>query len=92
MSEYIEIVTEVGDTADTLFVYTNLSLTENRAETYASQEAMAEGSPLAQALSAVEGIDYLQLEESDILVQRHPDVEWHAIVEDISAVLKDFFL
>lgn len=92
MSEYIEILTEEGDNNDTLYIFTNLRLTEGQVEEYDSQQAMELGSPVAQALSAVDGLRLIRLEEGDIYLQRDLDADWHAIVEDITAVLKDFFL
>lgn len=92
MSEYIEISMEDGDDNDSLYILTNLQLTEGAVEEYNSQEAMELGSPVAQALSAVYGLRFIRLDQEDIYVQREPDADWHAIVEDITAVLKDFFL
>jgi hypothetical protein len=92
MSEYIEIETEVSDDDSTLTVYTNLRLNDGEAEKYYSSEELEEGSPVAQALAVIEGIAYLQIEGSDLTVQREPDTPWHIIISDISAALKDFFL
>ncbi|MFN2134668.1 MAG: NifU N-terminal domain-containing protein [Candidatus Promineifilaceae bacterium] len=92
MSEYIEINTEESDDDETLFVYTNLQLTDGTAETYATRSDLAVGSPLAQALWAVEGLRYLQMENGEMVVRREQEAEWHALVDDITAVLKDFFL
>ena len=92
MSEYIEIIPEEGDDADSLYLFTNLRLTEGQIEEYESPEAMELGSPVAQALSAVDGLRFIRLDNGDIFVRRQPYADWYAIVEDISAVLKDFFL
>lgn len=92
MSEYIEFSTEEGDDSDSLYILTNLPLTDGRIEEYDSQEAMELGSPVAQALSAVAGLHFIRLDHGDIYVRREPDLDWYAIVEDIMAVLKDFFL
>lgn len=92
MSEYIEITTEDGDDANSLFIFTNLRLTEGKVEEYDSPQAMELGSPVAQALSAVGGLHFIRLQEGDIYVRRDLDADWHGIVEDITAVLKDFFL
>ena len=92
MSEYIEIETELNDDNSVLNVYTNLQLNEGEAEQYHSSEELEEGSPVAQALSALEGITHLKIQGSDLTVQRHPDAAWHVIISDISAALKDFFL
>jgi hypothetical protein len=92
MSEYIEIETELSDDEYTLAVYTNLRLNEGEAEQYHSREELEEGTPVAQALAVIEGIRYLQIEGSNMIVRRDPDAPWHLIISDISAALKDFFL
>jgi hypothetical protein len=40
----------------------------------------------------VSGIVALRIDDSDLIVRRRPDVPWHAIVADVSAALKEFFL
>jgi hypothetical protein len=92
MSEYIEISTEEGDDAGSLYIFTNLRLTDGAVEEYDSIDEMELGSPLSQALSVVSGLGYIRLENDELFVQCQPDADWHAIIEDISAVLKDFFL
>jgi hypothetical protein len=92
MSEYIEIETESSDDGRTMYFHTNLRLAVEGPETYASAEAMAEGSPLAQMLAVVEGITRLEITDSDMVVTRAREAPWHSIVADISAVLKEFFL
>jgi hypothetical protein len=92
MSEYIEIETELSDDDSTLTVYTNLRLNEGEMEQYHSREALEEGTPVAQALAVIEGIRFLQIEGSDMIVRRDPHFPWHLIISDISAALKDFFL
>ena len=92
MSEYIEITTEEGDAINSLYIFTNLRLTEDAVEEYDSQQAMELGSPVAQALSTVDGLRFIRLDDGDIIVHREPAADWYGIVEDITAVLKDFFL
>lgn len=92
MSEYIEIETELGDNSNTLNVYTNLRLNEGEIEQYHSTQALEEGSPVAQTLSIIEGISFLQIQGGELIVRRKPDAAWHVIISDISAALKDFFL
>ncbi|MEM7330464.1 MAG: NifU N-terminal domain-containing protein [Chloroflexota bacterium] len=92
MSEYIEIETEPSDDQEVMYFYTNLRLTDQAEEVYESVEAMEEGSAVANALAVVEGIETLKIEPSDLTVSKHPDAEWHAIVLDVTAVIKDFFL
>ena len=92
MSEYIEIETELSDDGEEMYISTNLTLAEDEAEVYESAAAMEEGSPVAQALAMIEGIVQLRLEGGDMVITRDPDAPWHAMVADISAALKDFFL
>ena len=92
MSEYIEIETEANDDGKRIIVYTNLRLAEGYVEDYNSRESLEEGSPVAQALAMIDGIAHLRIEDSDLIITREPDVEWHIIVEELSAALKDFFL
>jgi len=92
MSEYFEFETETSEDDTQISVYTNLTLAEQVAEEYDSLAAMEEGSPVAQALSVIEGIQALRIEDQDLHITREPDAEWHSIVADVTAVLKDFFL
>ncbi len=92
MSEYIEIEAEANDDGKRIFVYTNLRLAEGNVEIYSSRQSLEEGSPVAQSLALIDGIARLRIEDSDLIITREPDVEWHIIVEDVSAALKDFFL
>ena len=92
MSEYIEIETEASDDGKRIIVYTNLRLAEGDIEDYNSRESLEEGSPVAQSLALIDGIARLRIEDSDLIITREPGVEWHTIVKNVSAALKDFFL
>jgi hypothetical protein len=92
MSEYMEIETELSDDGSQMFFYTNLKLAEGEAELYESAKEMEEGSAVAQALAVVGGIEMLFIDGRDLTISRDPDVDWHVIVADVSAALKDFFL
>jgi len=92
MSEYIEIQTEILETTDTIRFRTNLPLTTEGQEMYQSVEAMEEGSPVAQLLSGVDGIVTCQLDGGEIVIRRDPGTEWHNLVADVAAALKEFFL
>ena len=61
-------------------------------EVYPDPEDGDTGTPLAQALYAVPGLFSLTIEGKDLIIGRDPGVEWHDLVEDISDVLRDFFL
>ena len=92
MSEYIEIETEPSDDEEVMYFFTNLRLTDQAEESYGSVGEMEEGSAVANALAVVEGIETLKIEGGDLIVSKDADAEWHAIVLDITAVIKDFFL
>jgi len=92
MSEYIEIEAELDDDGVILFE-TNLSLTaEGREEVYDSAAALEEGSPVAQALSLVPGIAALTMRGGHLTLTPGPDADYHALVADVTAALKEFFL
>lgn len=91
MSEYIEIDAEIGDDGR-LYFSTNLPLSEGEPETYDSVAGMEEGSPVAQALSVVAGIQLLHISHNDLVIEADPTVGAHVIVAEVTAVLKDFFL
>ncbi len=91
MSEYIEIETELSDDGEELYVYTNLSLSEGE-ERYASIAEMEDGSPIAQALTGCDGIAALEIDGREMTIWRTEEAAWHAIVGDLSDMLKDFFL
>lgn len=92
MSEYIEIDAEWGDEGTILFA-TNLKLTAaDQPEVYASVNEMEEGSPVAQALAAVEGIDSLWMDGDRLTVTSRPDADWHAVIADVKAALREFYL
>jgi hypothetical protein len=94
MSEYIEIETEMSDDGAKMRFCTNLKLTDatEGEEQYLSAAEMEEGSPVAQALAVVEGMAAVHIDGRDLLITREPDADWHVIVADVTAVLKDFFL
>jgi hypothetical protein len=92
MSEYIEIDAEWGEEGKILFT-TNLKLTAaGQPEFYVSMDEMEEGSPVAQALAAVEGIDTLWMDGGMLTVTSLTDADWHAIIADVKAALREFFL
>lgn len=92
MSEYIEIEIEELDNPRLLQIHTNLQLSEDAIEIYNSPAGMEEGSPVAQILAYIEGIEQLQLANQTMTITRHPDTPWHIIVAEVSAIIKEFFL
>jgi hypothetical protein len=92
MSEYMEIETEIDDDDLTMHISTNLKLADGKPEKYNSLEALEEGSPVAQALAMIDGIDHLTIDGKNMILVRDPEIPWHSLVNDISSALKDFFL
>jgi len=93
MSEYITIEPEYDDSdLNLVTLSTNLPLAMERAEHYANREEGDEGSPLAQTLFGIEGLAALDIDGHTLTVRRDPDVEWPALIDEISAALKDFYL
>ena len=94
MSEYIEIESVPGADPHQMLLTTNINLTaaSHAAEMYQSPEEMEEGSPLAQSLSYIEGIHELHISGQTMTIRRDPDVDWHIIIADVSAAVRDFFL
>ena len=92
MSEYIEIDSELNEFDEELTISTNLRLADGENELYHGRAAMEEGSPVAQALAVIEGIAILEIEDTELTIQKEPDIDWHVIIADVSAALKDFFL
>lgn len=94
MSEYIEIETEATEDPRCMYLVTNVKLVDARQhiEHYRSTVEMEEGSPLAQTLAYIEGIDELTIDERTMTIVRHPDTPWHVIIADVSAAVKEFFL
>ncbi len=92
MSEYIEIDAELSDDG-AIWLHTNLKLTAaGDEETYDSPAAMETGSPVAQALAVVAGIDSLIMRDGEIALTIASDADWHAVIADATAALKEFFL
>lgn len=92
MSEYIEIESELSDDGRSVTFYTNLPLTQGEVEQYNTLDEMVEGSPLAQALSVVDGLCTLRLEGDEMELTPDEELGVQTIINDITAVLKDFFL
>ena len=67
-------------------------LTEEEREQYESRDQMEEGSAVAQMFAQVDGVRNAVLERGEALVGRDPDVDWHVLITEISAALKEFFL
>ena len=92
MSEYITVNVQIGDDPDQVRLVTNLNLAPDGPESYASRDEGDSGSPLAQALFGIDGLAVLDIDGSTLTVWRDPDVEWHTLIDAITAALKDFFL
>jgi hypothetical protein len=93
MTEYIDIKAEPTDDPEVILIITNLDLTVGGPpETYETPEEGDSGSPVAQAIFTIPGVAWLRLEGRQASIRRMADVEWHDLIEDVSDVLKDFFL
>lgn len=94
MSEYIEIEAEPDeDHLNLIHFFTNLPLTtDDQVESYSSLEAMQEGSAVAQALAEVNGIVSLTLSGREMSVEKEDGLDAYALIADVSAAMKDFFL
>ena len=92
MSEYISIDPEYTDDPDVVRIVTNLDLAPEGPERYPTRDQGEEGSALAQFLFEIEVIRALNIDGGTLTVWRDPDAEWHALIDEISTALKEFFL
>ncbi|PJF35391.1 MAG: hypothetical protein CUN49_10810 [Candidatus Thermofonsia Clade 1 bacterium] len=92
MSEYISLDPEYGLDPDLVILHTNLELAPYGPERYANRAEGEEGSPLAQFLFQIEGLAALEIDGKRLIVRREPEAEWHALLDEIAAALKEFFL
>lgn len=93
MSEYITVTPQATDNPDVMILVTNQDLTTEGREHYPDRVSGDEGSALAQFLfGGVEGLVSLLIEGRTLVVERDPVVEWHALIDEITEALKEFFL
>ena len=93
MSEYVEVDYELTDDPNVVIIITNVTLSsDGEREVYATPEEGDEGSPLAQALFVIPGVQALILDASEMEVRRDPEVPWYDLIEDVRDALRDFFL
>ena len=92
MSEYITVNAEPTDDADQIRLITNLNLAPDGPESYSNRDEGDEGSPLAQTLFGIDGLLALDLEDNVMTIRRDSEQEWPALIDEITAALKDFFL
>ncbi len=92
MSEYFAFEVEPTEHPNCLFLGSNLSLASNGREEYSSRDEGGLGSPLAQTLFSIPGLVALSIEDRRLILWREPDVEWYALVNDVTSAIKDFFL
>ena len=92
MSEYITIDVEPTEAPDVVIIHTNQRLTTEGEENYESVDEGEVGSPLAQTLFSIEGIRALMLNDGDMTIKFDSDLELFILVDEVNAVLKDFFL
>ncbi len=93
MSEYITVEMRPTADPDVVEIITNQPLAPAGDEFYPDFEAGDQGSPLAQTLfNGAAGIAALAIRGSTLVITRHPDAPWEAIVDDVRDALRDFFL
>ncbi len=92
MSEYISFEIEATDHPDCVLLGCNLNLAANGREQYSNRDEGDQGSPLAQTLFGITGLAALGIEGSTLTVWREPDTEWYALIDDVTKVVRDFFL
>ena len=92
MSEYVTVEARPTDDPDVLEILTNQILTQAGEELYRNFDEGDQGSPLAQTLFGVYGIQALTITTQMLTVSRDPEAPWEAIVDEVRDALRDFFL
>lgn len=92
MSEYVTVEIQATDDPNVLELITNQTLTADGEEVYDSFEAGDEGTPIAQMLFGIRGIEALTISEHSLLITRDPDIPWEELVDEVRDALRDFFL
>ena len=92
MSEYITLDFEPADQPNVVVVQTNQKLAPDGTEVYPDLASGDEGSPLAQMLFAIEGVLALTLEASAMTITYAEDCQLFTLIDEVRAVLTDFFL
>ncbi len=92
MSEYITVDVEQDDDPDVVRLVTNLALAPDGPESYPDRESGEGGSALAQFLFEIEALAALDLKGKTLTVRRAPEIEWPALIDEITRALKVFFL
>ncbi|MBZ0281277.1 MAG: NifU N-terminal domain-containing protein [Anaerolineae bacterium] len=93
MSEYVTVETFATDDSNVLELVTNMTLTAEGEENYASFDEGDEGTPIAQMLfNGVRGLRALTISEHTLRITRDPDITWEELVDEVRDALRDFFL
>ncbi len=93
MSEYVTVETFATDDPNVLELVTNMPLTAEGEENYASFDEGDEGTPIAQMLfNGVRGLRALTITEHTLRITRDPDITWEELVDEVRDALRDFFL
>ena len=94
MPEYIRITPEYDPDDDLVAaLVTNLNLAyDGEEEYYANAAEGEEGSPLAQLMFLIDGVEQLTITEDSLIIRRRPDVDWYVLIDEISTAIKDFYL
>lgn len=92
MSEYITLDFEPSDRPNVVLVKTNQQLAPDGTEVYPDIDSGDEGSPLAQMLFSIDGVLALTLDTSAMTITYAPDCQLFTLIDEVRAVLTDFFL
>jgi len=92
MSEYITIEIETTSNPRCVKLVTNLDLAAGNPEHYASRDQAELGSPLAQLLFEIGGLEELSIEGKTLTITAYAGLELTTLIDDLTAALKDFFL
>lgn len=92
MTEYITIDMEPTDEPNTILIQTNLTLAPEGIEVYPDRNNGEEGSPLAQAIFNISDIIALTIEGRTLVIEHTDQIEIFQLVDEIQAILVDFFL
>ena len=92
MSEYITVDIETTDDPQLVIIHTNQKLAPDGREDYPDIASGEEGSPLAQSLFTIDGLQALIIEDGDLRITCGPELELFSLIDEVRAILTDFFL
>ena len=92
MSEYITFDIEPTEDPTTVIIRTNQTLATEGREVYPDMDSGEEGSPIAQLIFAIDGVEALIIDGTDLTITHSPELELFHLVDEIRTALTDFFL